>query len=86
MCELCRVIDEIEAITFTGQAFCEGLYWVVIKCRTCYVPMAILKSHSAAVTREELEELMGLWKEYYPKKMLRTQARQIADHIHFHFE
>ena len=75
MCDLCKI----------DNGYIEAQFWHIVICRTCDIPMAVLKRHSHTMTLEEAKELVWVWERYFFGKELRTQARQILDHIHYHF-
>lgn len=75
MCCLCRITDfDWEEGNFLGAI-----------CRTCCVPMIILKEHKSELNQEEVEEKKRLISKYYPDLEERgIGMRDIKDHWHEH--
>ena len=75
MCSLCNVKNkEWESDKFFG-----------LICRTCNVPMIVLKEHKASLTDEEAQEFKKLIKIYYPDRKPRNVGmRSLPNHWHEH--
>ena len=81
-CPLCRLVaGEIKT----------KLYWnyglsICVSCETCHIPMAVIKRHDVKMTQEEDEHIYTKALEYFGDNFagLRTQARKILDHAHYH--
>jgi len=65
--------------------------WWITECKTCRVPMIVLKEHRAQVTTEEMAEAKRIleWAVvlygYKPKKMyFDCRMKRIKDHWHGH--
>lgn len=78
MCDLCN----LPRLT---PWYYEDEYCVICDCKTCGVPMVVLRRHSMEPVARELasiaEHVMLL---YGPDVRLRLAQRQIADHMHWH--
>lgn len=66
----------------------ESKYFVVLDCRTCGVPMVVLKRHSLDLTEDEQVELDSIAQEMPDLQMgnftFRGTMRKIPDHWHQH--
>ena len=85
-CALCDRIERKPDALLTKDILL-GVYWDVFYCKTDGAPLAVLRRHSATMNYDELFELVGIVVCNNELKALemRTQARKITDHIHFHF-
>lgn len=81
-CELCKLVFDDRVIT---RFYIETEYWYVVDCKKCKSPMAVLKSHGKMVLSQALGDLLAIWLKHFPEMMLRTQMKNIPDHLHFHF-
>jgi len=79
-CELCKR----ERLT---QWFHEDdICWVAI-CKTCGVPMIVLKRHTMEPTEEELRHLEEVVRRLFgDTARVRKTQRKIPDHLHWHIE
>ena len=76
-CELC----ELEKVT---RWYYEDDVIVILECKTCHVPMGVLRRHSMEPTQEEQNHLESKLLELFPNKQLDKVQRKITDHLHFH--
>ena len=82
-CPLCGIYERREIVT--------KLYWedktcIVVDCRTCQVPMLVLKRHVAVPTHEERLHMVTLADKLFPRCYKRFTMRKIKDHFHFHVQ
>lgn len=75
MCELCNAIKD--AIWIEGSFF--GLI-----CKSCKIPMIVLKHHKENLSVGERNEMINIIKKRYPNYILRGYMRSIPDHWHDH--
>jgi hypothetical protein len=75
-CDLCEIPEE-DYIELCST-------WFTVICKTCKIPMVVLRRHSHTLFLYELIELAYFLEVCYPEYDIRTQARQILDHVHFH--
>jgi len=77
-CELCCIESPEKA----------SEYWIITTCHSCDEPMVALKRHSETMSMDELRDLTELlctsFYTTFRHHRIRTQARKILDHIHFH--
>ena len=76
-CPLCNVKEE-------DILWKDGSFFGII-CKTCGIPLCILKEHKASATEEEMEEMKDILKRRYPGYRLRgIGMRSIPAHFHEH--
>ena len=81
-CPLCRLTHEL--IT---ELFWDDELSICVLCRTCKVPMVVIKRHSATMTAEEDEHVYQKSLEYFGDKFedFRTEMRHPEwGHAHYH--
>lgn len=76
MCQLCQVGEH-------EKQWDEGRFYGLI-CKTCRVPMIVLKEHKAKLSDEERAEMIEIVKRRYSDKKLRGYMRSIIEHWHDH--
>lgn len=79
MCELCnpkRITKWYDNV--------KSKYWLVFDCKTCNMPMVVLKRHSMQASIEEIEEAVYITAKYFPHRTFRINQRNIKDHLHWH--
>ena len=81
-CDLCKLVFENDIKT---ELIAQTEYWLLTRCVKDGLKMAVLKRHATTLTLNEYKDLIALWEAYCPTANIRTQARKIHDHIHFHF-
>ena len=74
-CELCDTID-----------WEEGEIFKVVECKTCHIPMFVLREHRQFTELEKTFIHYYFARKYYPDKIIRWEQRRIKDHAHCHFE
>jgi len=73
-CELCETVFERDLGDF-----------YILTCRTCKVPMIVLKEHRTILTKEEEIEVENIRKSLFPDKVFRDIGmRSQPDHWHEH--
>lgn len=82
-CSLCRIYEKREIST--------TLYWedktcIVVGCKSCGVPMLVLKRHATVPTHEERLHMVTRADQLFPKCYKRFTMRTIKDHYHFHVQ
>jgi len=77
-CDLCKISEEDYIEQYRS--------WFTVICKTCKIPMVVLRRHSYTLFPHELSDLAYFLNIHYPRHEIRTQARQILDHVHFHLE
>lgn len=85
-CPLCDRI-ELKKEALVTRSIESAVYWDIFCCKTCKGPMAVLRRHSATMNYDELLELTAIMvcNNEVKELEIRTQARKITDHVHFHF-
>jgi len=68
------------------ETIAHGFYWQFFYCKTDKLPMAVLRRHSETMSYDELAELLFMlgFNRNLKDKQIRTHAKKITDHIHFH--
>lgn len=78
-CELCDTIDWKEGETYR-----------IVMCKTCHVPMFVLREHRQFTEFEkqmiERHFEQGIKDGVYGYQKIRWEMRKIKDHAHCHFE
>jgi len=76
-CELCDTIDWQEGETHR-----------IVECKTCHVPMLVLREHRNFTEFEKILIVTCEWlgKRQLYGKQIRWEQRKIKDHGHVHFE
>lgn len=76
-CQLC------EAQRLTHRYYEDRVCWVA-DCRTCGIPMIVLKRHGDSLTHVEERHMLGVVCKLFPGCGVRTNQRRIKDHVHWH--
>lgn len=84
MCVLCKLVEREGADT---RLYYENSVIKICDCNACPgpVPMVVFKRHGEATPRER-RLAMAVIKELFEPAIIRTQARKILDHEHWHIE
>jgi len=83
MCELCEVFDNPDSIK-------TGLYWdgrdmKILECKTCGVPMGVIREHKAKVSSGMKAKYRNGCKRIFGDDIkIRWKMSKIKDHFHFH--
>lgn len=80
-CPLCALIKG----DVKSKWHIETDYFLVVDCITCRVPMAVLKRHDTKMADEERMDLEAISRIFHDRHM-RTEMREIPEHLHVHFE
>lgn len=86
-CPLCRLYENRE---ITTMFYFESAQVIIVDCKTCGVPMAVLKRHTDNPSREEIKEMYWALLNAVPKKykgkhwQIDVHMRSIPDHLHYH--
>ena len=85
-CELCKLCKGEDRIT---RIYYEDSKLIIVDCKTCSrdgrpAPMLVWKDHTMVLSQEDLEYILKVLKEKFPKYKLRLLQRQIKEHFHFH--
>lgn len=78
-CELCR----LEKIT---NWFYEDDICAFLICKTCRIPMMVLKRHTMNPTEKEINHIQDMKDRLFPDYKWRKNQRKIPDHLHWHLE
>lgn len=81
MCDLCKLIQRK---AHTEKIFHEDVVCVVVNCRTCHVPMVVLKRHARGPLCTELDHMLQVVKDLKLKGNIDFKQGTIKDHYHFH--
>ena len=76
-CELCK----LEKLT---KWYYEDKSFVIIDCKTCHVPMVVLRRHGDHPTATELKKIFSVVRRKFPNRKWDFTNRKIHDHWHFH--
>jgi Zn ribbon nucleic-acid-binding protein len=76
-CPLCK------AEKLTWWYYEDSLCWIA-DCKTCGVPLAVLKRHTTQPTPEEVEHMVQIAKKLFPGKRIDFTMKSILGHFHFH--
>ena len=80
-CELCKLGGGVD---HGEKVFYEDSVCVVVLCRTCHVPMAVLKRHTSTATCREAIHLVRALQKLYPGRRIDFKMRSIPEHYHLH--
>lgn len=59
-------------------------YWLIFDCKTCCIPMLVLKRHTMQPTKAELNEAEEIRKNFFSNRKFRKNQRKIPNHLHWH--
>jgi len=86
-CPLCRIYEEREIIT---RYYYENNIVIIVDCKTCGVPMVVLKRHTDIPTAEEGQEMYNAQLNRIPKSCIKPgwwvdiAQGSTPNHAHFH--
>lgn len=80
-CPLCRLARGFDRVT---KVYFEDEKVIVVDCKTCGVPMIVLKRHTVYPTQEEVEHLKSVALKLFPNRRFRAEPRSIKEHFHWH--
>jgi len=80
MCDLCDLVNHK---TQTPVIF-EDHICVLVNCRSCHVPMTVLKRHTGYPTEEERVHMVKKTQGLFPNRVLDFQMRSLPEHYHVH--
>lgn len=80
-CELCRLCSGHDRTT---TIYHEDKVCVVVECRTCRVPMAVLKRHTPEANCREVAYLLRVCMRLFPGRRVDFKRRSIPEHYHLH--
>lgn len=81
-CELCELVSGDVVTKF----YWEDELSICVDCKTCEIPMTVIKRHDASMTRFEDQwvttKAIIQWGNKFKK--MRKEPRKIHDHAHYH--
>lgn len=78
-CELCRLVDgEVKT-----RLYYRDDRVVIVDCLTCGIPMLVF-GHHGETTDDEKRYALNIINQLFEYESIRTQARKIRDHEHWH--
>lgn len=88
-CPLCKIFDKLDIKTKLYYPEIDKIQeeddFVVVDCLTCKVPMVVVSDHVTEIGREQWGRILYRCKKLFGDDIkLRTRARTITDHAHFH--
>jgi len=80
-CDLCKLIQ--------GKIITENYYEdervIIVNCKSCEIPMLVLKDHRMELSSEEERDFEYIIKRQLPDLWyIRKKQRKIHDHLHWH--
>lgn len=80
-CDLCSLVQLGER---ARGVYYEDRTCLVVECRTCKVPMAVLKRHTSEANCREVFHMLRVCMELFPGRHVDFKRRSIPEHYHFH--
>ena len=80
-CPLCRLAAGRDRVS---RVWYEDGFCVVVTCRSCGVPMVVLKRHTAEANCREVSRLLRVVMRLFPGRRVDFRRRSIPDHYHLH--
>ena len=80
-CALCRLCSGLDRVT---RVWYEDPVCVIVDCKSCRVPMVVLKRHVEVATCRESAHMIRVTKKLFPGGRIDFKKRSIPGHDHFH--
>lgn len=81
-CDLCKFVEKEGSDT---RLYYQNSVIKIVDCRDCLIPMVVFKRHGSATPRER-RLAVAVINTLFEYENIRTQARKILDHEHWHIE